>query len=205
MINRSFTLIKDSEELLSFKNNLSIIAIQYTIMLIIMLEKTNGLGELIMMIFYIVDELIRFLITFGSVIALFGIIYWTMKRELLLESTSIGLLVEDLINTFNGIPNFDKFTYPMGKIFIMIFVYTFAILLTGFLIAMFINKYQYLWSNIDALKRMKIIELKNAAAYNRHYSAITITFFPISIIVLPFIPIVSIFKSEKISEFLLKL
>jgi hypothetical protein len=82
--------MKDSSELVSFKNNLSIIVIQYTIMLTIMLEKTNGLGELIMMIFYIVDEFIRFLITFGSIIGLFGIIYWTLKRELLTSEVGVG-------------------------------------------------------------------------------------------------------------------
>jgi hypothetical protein len=68
-----------------------------------MLEKTDGLGELIMMIFYIIDEFIRFIITFGSVIGLFGIIYWTLKRELLLVETNVGHLLEDMINTFNGI------------------------------------------------------------------------------------------------------
>lgn len=70
---------------------------------------------------------------------------------------------------------------------------------------MFINRYQYLWGNIDALKRMNIIKLKNTIDYNRLYGGITLTFFPINLIVLPFIPFIIIFKSERLNEFTLKI
>lgn len=89
--------------------------------------------------------------------------------------------------------------------FMMMSVYLFSVLLTSFLIAMFINRYQYLWGNIDALKRMKIIKLKNTSDFNPLHSGITITFFPISLIVLPFIPLVVLFKSERLNEFTLKI
>lgn len=62
-------------------------------MLIVMLERTEGLGELIMMLSHIVHELFRFLFTFGSVICLFGIIYWTLKKDLLVEAINLGDLV----------------------------------------------------------------------------------------------------------------
>lgn len=87
----------------------------------------------------------------------------------------------------------------------MICVYIFSIVLMSFLIAMFINKYEYLWENIDAIKRMKIIQLKNSSDFSRLYSAITITFFPISLVILPFIPLMVIFKSERLNEFCLKI
>lgn len=52
---------------------------------------------------------------------------------------------------------------------------------------------------------MNIIKLKNSASYDKIYSSITITFFPISIILLPFIPAVILFKSERLNDFILKI
>jgi len=58
---------------------------------------------------------------------------------------------------------------------------------------MFINRYKFVYRNLDALRRMNIIKLKNSASYDKTYSAVTVTFFPISIILLPFIPAVIAF------------
>lgn len=69
---------------------------------------------------------------------------------------------------------------------------------------MFINRYKNVWKNLDALRRMNIIKLKNSSSYDNLYSGITITFFPISIILLPFIIPVVIFKSERLNDFILK-
>ena len=73
------------------------------------------------------------------------------------------------------------------------------------LVAMFINRYSFIWGNLDALKRMNIIKLKNTSDYNPLYGALTITFFPISLLILPFIPLVVILKSERLNEFILKM
>ena len=115
------------------------------------------------------------------------------------------MLLQDLINAFNGIINFQNYTSPLGQVFIMLSVYLFSILLVSFLVAMFINQYEYLWGNIDALKRMNIIMLKNKSDFDRLNAGITITFFPISILVLPLIPFIAICKSEKLNEFALKI
>ena len=94
---------------------------------------------------------------------------------------------------------------PQGKIFISLFVYMFNVLLLSFLVAMFINKYKFVWKNLDALKRMNIIKLKNSCGYDTLTGGITITFFPISIIILPLILPVVIFKSERLNDFILKI
>lgn len=80
----------------------------------------------------------------------------------------------------------------------------FKILLLSFLVAMFINRYQYVWSNIDAIRRMDIIKLKNSRSFNEVYGGVTNTFFPISIFTLPLIVPVVFFKSERMSDFVLK-
>lgn len=77
--------------------------------------------------------------------------------------------------------------------FITLFVFIFNILLLSFLVAMFINRYKLVYRNLDALRRMNIIKLKNSVSYNKSFSSVTITFFPISIILLPFIPAVIAF------------
>lgn len=111
----------------------------------------------------------------------------------------------DIFDGFNGQQKFDEFTFPEGQTFITIFVYIFNILLLSFLVAMFINKYKNVWQNLDALRRINIIKLKNSSSYDNLYSGITITFFPISIIVLPFIIPVVMFKSERLNDFILKI
>jgi len=84
------------------------------------------------------------------------------------------------------------------------FVYTFNILLLSFLVAMFINRYNVVYKNLAALRRMNIIRLKNSSSYDHLNGGVTITFFPISILVLPFIIPVVLFKSERLNDFILK-
>lgn len=92
-----------------------------------------------------------------------------------------------------------------GKIFITMFVFIFNILLLSFLVAMFINRYKLVWLNLEALRRMNIIKLKNTNSYDKLYGGVTITFFPISIIMLPFVIPVVVFKSERLNDFILKM
>jgi len=61
------------------------------------------------------------------------------------------------------------------------------------------------WSNLEALRRMNIIKLKNTNSYDKLYGGVTITFFPISIIMLPFVIPVVVFKSERLNDFILKI
>jgi len=52
---------------------------------------------------------------------------------------------------------------------------------------------------------MNIIRLKNSSSFDALTGGVTITFFPISILVLPFIVPVVVFKSERLNEFILKI
>jgi len=79
------------------------------------------------------------------------------------------------------------------------------VLLLSFLVAMFINRYKYVWTNLEALRRMNIIKLKNTNSYDKLYGGVTITFFPISIIMLPLVIPVVVFKSERLNDFILKI
>ena len=128
-----------------------------------------------------------------------------LSTELKVNETSVFQTVLDIFDGFNGKQKFDEFTFPEGQSFITVFVYIFNILLLSFLVAMFINRYKNVWKSLDALRRTNIIKLKNSSSYDKLFGCITITFFPISIIVLPFILPVVMFKSERLNDFILKI
>jgi hypothetical protein len=72
------------------------------------------------------------------------------------------------------------------------------------LAAMFINKYKIVWRNLDAYKRFDIIKAKNSISYDKFIGGITMTFFPINIIMLPFIAPILAIRNPRASDFLLK-
>ena len=73
------------------------------------------------------------------------------------------------------------------------------------LAAMFINKYKQVYKNLDAYRRFNIIKLKNSVAYDKFIGGVTLTFYPINIIMLPFIAPIVAFRSARVSDFLLKI
>jgi len=61
------------------------------------------------------------------------------------------------------------------------------------------------FKNLDAYRRFNIIKLKNSVAYDKFVGGATLTFFPINIMVLPFILPIIILRSTRLSDTLLKL
>ena len=111
----------------------------------------------------------------------------------------------DIFDGFNGNSDYSDYTMPEGKIFITIFIYLFNVLLLSFLVAMFINRYKFVYQNLAALRRMNIIKLKNSSSYDPYFGGVTMTFYPINLIILPFIIPIIVFKSERLNDFILKL
>jgi len=173
--------------------------------MIVMLQRTDTLGDLIMMVNQMMNELQKFITTFGMLIGGFIIVGRQLNEELKTKESSFFQIILDIFDGFNGKQNFDHYKYPQGKVFITIFVYIFNILLLSFLVAMFINRYKFVFKNLAALRRMNIIRLKNSSSYDLLSGGVTITFFPISILVLPFIVPVVVFKSERLNDFILKI
>lgn len=158
-----------------------------------------------MMVNEMISELRKFIITFGLLIVAFIIVGRQLNREIKIEESSFFQIILDIFDGLNGKQDFDDFTYPEGKIFITFFVYIFNILLLSFLVAMFINRYKVVFKNLDALRRMNIIKLKNSSSFDKVIGGVSITFFPISIILLPFIVPVVLVKSERLNDFILKM
>jgi hypothetical protein len=171
-----------------------------------MLERTNQTGETIMMLRVIIKEMVRFFSTFGIII----IIYLFIGRflgELIVRDISdseYGSLFNHLFNALTGNPEFIIFSIPYGEIYITTFLLIFRLTLMSLLVSIFINKYMRVYANLDAIKRSSIIELKNSITYDKYVGALTCSFFPINSLVMPFIIPILKYRSQKISESLLK-
>lgn len=84
-------------------------------------------------------------------------------------------------------------------------MYSVRILLISLLAAMFINRYRQVYANIDAYRYLRIIKLKNKVSYDKYVGCITLSFFPLNILIVPFIPVIIKMRSTRISDFLLKI
>lgn len=84
-------------------------------------------------------------------------------------------------------------------------MYTVRVLMISLLASMFINRYRQVWANIDAHRYLRIIRLKNKVSYDKYVGCITLSFFPLNILMVPFIPIIIKLRSTRISDFMLKI
>lgn len=189
-----FTIVNpiNEDSILSFNFLISCIIIQSSVYCIIMLQRTQYLGELIIMLYQMINEFIRFISTFGLII----IMFWLMGRILGAvfkdSESSLFQVFLDLFNAINGNPLFHQFNIPIGQVYIAVFMYIFKVLLMSLLASMFINKYKQVWKNLEAYRLLKIIRLKNSVAYDKYIGGVTLSFFPINVIVTPFIlPIIN--------------
>jgi hypothetical protein len=78
------------------------------------------------------------------------------------------------------------------------------LLIIRFLVAIFNNKFRKLFENQDYMNRLTIINLKNSRSYDKLKGAITTSFFPINIILVPFIIPIVYLDSERLNETVLK-
>jgi len=92
----------------------------------------------------------------------------------------------DLFGGLTANQDFDSYQ-TAGQIFVGMYAYAFYFLLLSFLVAIFVNRYKEIWGNIEAVRRMDIIQQKNSKNYDPILGGVTMTFFPINILLLPFI------------------
>jgi len=142
-INRIFTMRYPLENQVSFKFIISVIVIQCTMISVLMLQRTRFLGELIMMLGEMFMEMVRFFVTFSLIIGLFVLIGRMLLHEVKKDKFYIFI---DLFDAINGNQNFDNFTKPVGQVYIASFMYIFRVLFISLLAAMFINKYQTMFT-----------------------------------------------------------
>jgi len=201
-INKIFTMRYPLEGQTSFKLIISLIVVQCTIISVLMLQRTANLGDLIMMMQEMLVEMIKFFLTFSLVIIVFLLVGRLLLYELKKDKFYI---FTDLFDAINGNQDFDDFTKPVGQVYIAGFMYIFRVLFISLLGAMFINKYKSMYTQMDAFRRFSIIRQKNAVIFDKYIGGVTMTFFPINILILPFIiPVLSL-RNARVSDFVLKI
>mmetsp|Transcript_1516 Transcript_1516/g.2062 ORF Transcript_1516/g.2062 Transcript_1516/m.2062 type:complete len:109 (+) Transcript_1516:1242-1568(+) len=106
---------------------------------------------------------------------------------------------------FNGVSVISSMATELGKGFMALYTFVFRIGLLNFLLAMFINRHSQSVKNLDAYRRFDMISQKNSSGYDKTLGGITNSFYPINIILLPFLGPLLLFKNPRVSEFTLKL
>jgi hypothetical protein len=99
---------------LDFKIIVSALIVQMVFISIIMLQRTQYLGELIMMLDQMKNEFSRFFLTFGLVIVVFILLGRMLSTEFKFVPASFFVAFLDLFNAFNGSINFTEWTTPIG-------------------------------------------------------------------------------------------
>mmetsp|Transcript_30418 Transcript_30418/g.46594 ORF Transcript_30418/g.46594 Transcript_30418/m.46594 type:complete len:246 (-) Transcript_30418:419-1156(-) len=201
-IDKIFTMRYPLEGQISFKLVISCIVVQCTMISVLMLQRTRFLGELIMMLQEMLSEMIKFFLTFGLIIAVFLMIGRLLLYELKKDKFYIFI---DLFDAINGNQNFDDFTKPVGQVYIASFMYIFRVLFISLLAAMFINKYKQMFTQLDSFRRFSIIRQKNAVVFDKYIGGVTMTFFPINMLMVPFIIPILYIRNARASDFVLKL
>lgn len=137
-----YTMSNPRKGELDFRLILSVIIIQSSTISIMMLQRTQFLGELIMMLTMMQAELLKFFSTFGLVILIFIFLGRFLSTEILFADASFYEIILGLFNALNGNQDFNSYTTPVGQSYIAVFMFVFKILLMSLLAAMFINKYK---------------------------------------------------------------
>mmetsp|Transcript_22505 Transcript_22505/g.34794 ORF Transcript_22505/g.34794 Transcript_22505/m.34794 type:complete len:199 (+) Transcript_22505:1462-2058(+) len=164
----------------------------------------GGFGQLIIIFMDIFDEFKNFLIMWGLPLTVFALVARYLKDNL--NQVSINFLESSLriFYSFAGFSKMQDYRYPVGQTSLALYLVASNWLLFGYMIAMFVMKYMKAWNNLEAIKRMTIIEIKRSRSNHPLYGSITQSFFPINIILLPLILPVVFFKSERLNDSVLK-
>lgn len=93
--------------------------------LLLSLRKTARFGQMITMTGFLTSELGRYFVTFGTYFVYAIIIGTMIGLDLKVTKFDFYNLFLDLFQAYTSQQNFDIFKYPVGKIYIAVFVFLF--------------------------------------------------------------------------------
>jgi hypothetical protein len=123
IVNFMYGLISQQGVDISLQLQLSIHVFLYTVILINMLKRSPQLGQLILMITEMVDELQRYLGTIFLILIAFILVGRINQREFMVISTSIYQIAMDVFDAYVGNQNYTSYTYPKGKTYLSVIAY----------------------------------------------------------------------------------
>lgn len=174
----------------------------------LVLTRAKKLGESVMMFLDLLTEIGRFFFAIGLVFSTFLVVGRILFEDIMEEGTTepdkYWHVALDLFTSMTAPTRYHRFTLHTGQIFILLYVLLFRILIISLSSAMVVNRYKRSHPQLDSLKRLDVIRNKNSKLYDSQIGAISMTFFPLNLVVLPFILPLMITRSKRISDFLLK-
>jgi len=173
-------------------------------LMIQMLKRWEWMSKLMIMVEEIAGEIRKYFTAISLLLLVIIAVQRLCQRELKHEQTGLYEVLKDVFDVYMGNQDFEEYTYPGGMAFVGIFVFTSQMLLANFLISMFNNRSQRVLDKLDFMRRKAIINLKNSQSFDSRIGAITISFFPINIVLLPFMQGVLQMQSERLNDSILK-
>ena len=160
------------------------------------------------MLFNVMNQLILVLAIVMMVISVYLMI-GRANIETLLSHPKVNYgywkMFLELFTTMNGKNDFDKFVFPQGKVYMLSALFILKILFIALIAAIFVNSYRKQHKKLNSIKNFHILQYKNSSGYDSIYGAISLSFFPLNVILGPFFIPVIVLKSKLISDFVLKL
>jgi hypothetical protein len=136
---------------------------------------------------------------------MFVLIGFYMNKKFTTDELSLWGVTQAMFSAFNGEQDFGAFEEWQGQTFLILFILINFILLLNLLIAMFSNTYQRIYENKNAIRLKRILEMKNHLSHEPIIGSVTTTFFPINILMIPFMPVVILVKNKKLNEMVNKI
>ena len=167
-------------------------------------------GPLIEILLHMLKELLKFLAIYGLIFMVFlsagawmYFNYSEFKSEnwrgvIYLFAASLGSFDFSL---FGHNETFINKEY--GWVYLMLFLVLTNIVLINFLIAILSNKYTEMETKKKHLYNQSILMLKQVQTDDKYYSWLVASFVPLNVLMIPFVPFIIFWKSEKLNRILM--
>ena len=111
----------------------------------------------------------------------------------------------ELFTAMNGKTKYSRFVFPQGQVYVLSAMYILKLLSIALIAAIFVNSYRKQHKKLYSIKNFHILQYKNSSGYDSIYGAISLSFFPLNVFLIPFFLPVILLKSKQINDFVLKL
>ena len=165
-----------------------------------MLRRTDNVGPSIIMMVALRFDLLKFFIAFGLPLVCILMIGVFNSRDFTYDNLDAWGLFIQLFSAFTGEQEFSLFKEYAGQIYLVLFILMYFVMLLNLLIAMFSNTYQIIYDKKESIRLRRILQMKNQLSFDPIVGSVTSTFFPINVVMIPFMIFIVVVKNKKANE-----
>mmetsp|Transcript_11827 Transcript_11827/g.18218 ORF Transcript_11827/g.18218 Transcript_11827/m.18218 type:complete len:148 (+) Transcript_11827:583-1026(+) len=145
---------------------ITIVIVLFTLHSIMSLARSERFGYIIITISKMVEELGLFMSTFGALILIFFVVLRLAHEFILTGQVDLQIVIKEIFNGFMANTHPESYLMPGGQLYITIFSMISQAFLLSFIASMFVLRYLNVQSNIEAIRRMERIKLKNSMGFD---------------------------------------